>query len=90
MVIKWLKPRHTGSPVQPLMTWLKKIFPTLPLLILCTALVFCGCEGSEQREQVDDTVKELSGQKNVERFDQMKKDIADIEKTQEDRMKQTE
>ncbi len=82
--------RLSGSPVQPLMAWLKKIFCPLPLLILCAALIFPGCEGSEQREQVDDTVKELSGQKNVERFDQMKKDIADIEKTQEDRLKEVE
>ncbi len=68
----------------------KKRWTPLTLLILCAALIFPGCEGSEQREQVDDTVKELSGQKNVERFDQMKKNIGDIEKTQEDRMKQVD
>jgi len=68
---------------------MKKI-SSLPLIILCAALVFCGCEGSETREQADDTVKELSGQKNVERFDQMKKNIGEIENKQEDRLKEVE
>ncbi len=72
------------------MLLLKKIFCPLPFLILCAALVFCGCEGSESRDQVDDTVKELSGQKNVERFDQMKKNIGEIESKQEDRLKEVE
>jgi len=37
---------------------------------------------------VDDTVKELSGQKNLERMDKMKKDIGDINKQQTDRLKE--
>ena len=47
-----------------------------------------GCEGTETHEKVDDTVKELSGQKNLERMDQMKRDIADINKQQADRLKE--
>jgi len=42
------------------------------------------------REKVNDTVKELSGQKNVERFDQMKKDIDKINKQQADRLKESQ
>ena len=60
----------------------------IPILILCGALVFCGCEGSEPREQIDDTVKELSGQKKVEQMDKMKKDLDAIQKKQADRLKQ--
>ena len=60
----------------------------IPILILCGALLFGGCEGSEPREQIDDTVKELSGQKKVEQMNKMKKDIGAIEKQQADRMKQ--
>ena len=60
------------------------------LLILCVTLVFYGCEGSEPREQVDDTVKEISGQKNVERMDQILKDIDTIQSKQEDRLKKFE
>jgi hypothetical protein len=37
---------------------------------------------------VDDTVKELSGQKNIERMDQMKKDIESINKKQAERLKE--
>ena len=65
-----------------------KTFWFLPLLILCATSVFYGCEGSKPREHIDDTVKELSGQKNVERMQQMKKDIGDIQNQQEDRLKQ--
>ncbi|MCP3875087.1 MAG: hypothetical protein GY699_18285 [Desulfobacteraceae bacterium] len=68
---------------------MKKV-PILFPIILFAALVFCGCEGSEPREKVDDTVKELSGQKNVERMKQMKKDINVIQDQQEDRQKQLE
>ena len=62
----------------------------IPILILCAALIFCGCEGSGPREQVDDTVKELSGQKKVEQMDKMKKDLNAINKKQADRMKQVD
>ncbi len=61
---------------------------SIPILILCAALVFGGCEGSGPREQVDDTVKELSGQKKVEQMDKMKKDLDAIQKKQADRLKQ--
>ncbi len=70
------------------MKWAIKKFRFLSLLLLFAALVFYGCEGSEPREQVDETVKELSGQKNVERMDKMKKDIGAIQSQQEDRLKQ--
>ena len=71
------------------MTWIKKTFKTWPLsFVLLTGLVLAGCEGSDSREKIDDTVKEFSGQKNLERMDQMKKDIDDINKKQADRMKE--
>ena len=71
------------------MTRIKKIFKTRSLFfVLLTGLVLAGCEGTDSREKVDDTVKELSGQKNLERMDQMKKDIDDINKQQADRLKE--
>ena len=73
------------------MTWIKKTFKTWPLsFVLITGLVLAGCEGSDSREKIDDTVKEFSGQKNLERMDQMKKDIDDINKKQADRLKEIE
>jgi hypothetical protein len=72
------------------MRWIKKTFKTWSLFIILLAggLVLAGCEGSDSREKVDDTVRELSGQKNVERMNQMKKDIDDIQKKQAERLKQ--
>ncbi len=71
------------------MAWIKKTFKAWPLiLVLLTCLALAGCEGTDSREKVDDTVKELSGQKNLERMDQMKKDIGDINKQQTDRLKE--
>ena len=71
------------------MTRINKIFKTWPLFfVLLTGLVLAGCEGTDSREKVDDTVKELSGQKNLERMDQMKKDIDDINKQQAERLKE--
>jgi outer membrane murein-binding lipoprotein Lpp len=71
------------------MTWIKKTFKTWSLsFVLITGLVLAGCEGSDSREKIDDTVKEFSGQKHLERMDQMKKDIDDINKKQADRMKE--
>ena len=51
-----------------------------PLFVLFTCMVLAGCESTDSREKFDNTVKEFSGQKNVERFDQMKKDIDKIKK----------
>ena len=73
------------------MKLIKNNFKTWPLLfVLLTGLVLAGCEGTDSREKVDDTVKELSGQKNLERMKQMKKDIDDIKKKQANRLKQAE
>jgi len=60
------------------------------ILILCAALCFSGCEGSEPREHVDDAVKDLSGQEQVEQMERMKKQIDAINKKQADRFKQAD
>lgn len=71
------------------MGWITRTFRIwIPLLALFTCLIFAGCEGTDSREKVDDTVKELSGQKNLERMDQMKKDIDSINKKQVERLKE--
>ena len=67
-----------------------KTLRLLPALTLCVLLAFPGCDGGNPREQVDDTVKELSGQKNVERMEQMKQNIGAIQDQQENRLNQLE
>jgi outer membrane murein-binding lipoprotein Lpp len=72
------------------MTWIVNACKNLTLvLVLFTFLVFSGCEGTDTREQVDDTVKELTGKKNLDRMDQMKKDINKVEQQQAERFKKT-
>ena len=71
------------------MGWITKTFRIwAPLLFLFTCLVFAGCEGTDSRGKVADTVKELSGQKKLEQMNQMKKDIDKINKQQADRLKE--
>jgi len=70
------------------MIWIVKVCKHLTLvLVLFAFLAIAGCEGTDTREQVDDTVKELAGKKNLDRMDQMKKDINKATQQQEDRLK---
>jgi hypothetical protein len=73
------------------MTWIIKACKHLtPVLVLFAFLVVGGCEGTETREKVDDTVEEFTGKKNLDRMDQMKKDINKAQQQQADRFKKTE
>ena len=73
------------------MIWIVKVCKHLTLvLVLFAFLAIAGCEGTDTREQVDDTVKELAGKKNLDRMDQMKKDINKATQQQEDQFKKTE
>ncbi len=70
------------------MAWIVTTCKKMTLvLVLLTFLAIAGCEGTETREQVDETVKELSGKKSVEQMDQMKKDLDKLKKQQADRLK---
>ena len=71
------------------MAWIIKVCRIWPLLLVFLAFpALSGCKGTESREQVDDTVKELSGQKSLEQMDRMKENISNIEKQQADRLKE--
>ena len=73
------------------MTWIVKACKNLSLVIVLFAfLAIAGCEGTETREQIDDTVKELAGKKNIDRMDQMKKDINKARQQQADRFEKTD
>jgi len=72
------------------MTWIKKACKHLALiLVLFAFLAFSGCEGTKSRDQVDDTVEELAGKKNVDRMHEMKKDLGEAAKKQADQFKKT-
>ena len=60
------------------------------VLVLLAFLAIAGYDGTDTREQVDDTVKELSGKKKLDQMDQMKKDINKASQQQAERFKKTE
>jgi len=73
------------------MTWIVKACKHLTLFLVVFAfLAIAGCEGTETREKVDDTVEEFAGKKNLDRMEQMKKDIGTAQQQQEERVKKTE
>ena len=62
----------------------------LSVLLLCGSItaVTTGCKGSDSREKVDDAIEEMTGKKNVDRMQRMKKDIDKIKEHQEKRYDQ--
>ena len=57
---------------------------------LVCLLVLSGCEGTETRNQVDDTVEALAGKKQVDRMKEMKKDLEQIQTQQSQRLEELE
>jgi hypothetical protein len=73
------------------MIWIVKACKHLtPVLVLFAFLAIAGCEGTDTREKVDDTVEELAGKKNLDRMDKMKKTIDKSQQQQLERYKKTE
>jgi len=73
------------------MIWIVKAYKHLTLvLVLFAFLAFAGCEGTDTREKVDNTVEELAGKKNLDRMDQMKKTIKNAQQQQQERFKKTD
>ncbi len=73
------------------MTWVVKACKYLtPVFVLFAFLAVTGCEGTDTREKVDDTVKELAGKKDLDRMEQMKKTINKSQQQDQERFKKTE
>ncbi|BBO84139.1 hypothetical protein DSCO28_47050 [Desulfosarcina ovata subsp. sediminis] len=60
----------------------------LLIFFFCGLLMTAGCEGTDTRDQVDDTVKTAAGQKDLERYQQMKEQIGDIQAQETERYRQ--
>ena len=73
------------------MTWIAKACKHLTLVFVLVAfLAIAGCEGTNTREKVDDTVKELAGKKDLDRMEKMKKTIKKAQQQDQERFKKTE
>ena len=60
----------------------------IALVCLCCLMPgITGCEGTDTREQVDDTVEEVVGKKKLDRYRDTKKALGDIEREADDRFK---
>jgi hypothetical protein len=70
--------------------WRTKLGAMVVIIMMSAALLMSGCEGSETRNQVDDTVEELAGKKKVDQMKEMKEQLGNIQKEQDDRLKQLE
>lgn len=51
-------------------------------LFLCALLATGGCEGTDTRDTVDNTVEEMAGKKDLERYQQMKDNLGEIQTQQ--------
>jgi hypothetical protein len=49
---------------------------------LCALLATGGCEGTDTRDKVDNTVEEMAGKKDLERYRQMKNNLDEIQTQQ--------
>jgi outer membrane murein-binding lipoprotein Lpp len=68
--------------------WYQKLGAIGATALLSSALLMAGCEGTETRNQVDDTVEELAGKKQVDQMKAMKEDLEQIQSQQADRLNQ--
>ena len=72
------------------MIWIIKACKHLtPIVVVFAFLAIAGCEGTDTREKVDNTVEEIAGKKNLDRMDQMKKTINKAQQQQAERYKKT-
>ena len=68
--------------------WYQRLGVMGVTVMLSAALLMAGCEGTETRNQVDDTVEELAGKKQVDQMKAMKEDLEQIQTQQAERLKQ--
>jgi gas vesicle protein len=68
--------------------WYQRLGVMGVTVMLSAALLMAGCEGTETRNQVDDTVEELAGKKQVDQMKDMKEDLEQIQTQQAERLKQ--
>jgi hypothetical protein len=70
--------------------WIRWGKGMIPVALLCASLTILGCKGSDTRDKVDDTVKELTGKKDLDRYKKMKKEMGEIQTQQTKKYRQLE
>ena len=68
--------------------WFGDVKGLVLVFLLCISLVVGGCEGTDTRDKVDDTVEELAGKKNLDRYKQMTDNLSEIQTQQTEKYRQ--
>ena len=68
--------------------WLSSWKGLVRVFLLCVALAAGGCEGTDTRDKVDDTVEEMAGKKDLDRYQKMKDDLGEIQTQQTNKYRQ--
>lgn len=68
--------------------WFGYVKSLVLVFLLCVSLGAGGCEGTETRDKVDDTVEEMAGKKKLDRYQKMKDDLSDIQTQQTEKYRQ--
>lgn len=63
---------------------------TIACCAFLSLLVLVGCEGSETRGNIDDTVEKFSGKEQIEQMEKIKKDVQESMDKQAERLKDIE
>ncbi len=70
--------------------WRRYVKGWVLAFIVGVTLVAGGCDGTDTRGTVDDTVEEMAGKKNLDRYEQMKDDLGEIQTQQTKKYRQLE
>ncbi|MDX2454248.1 hypothetical protein [Desulfosarcina sp.] len=68
--------------------WFRYVQRLVLVFLGCVALVAGGCDETDTRNKVDDTVEEMAGKKNLDRYKQMKDDLGEIQTQQTKKYRQ--
>jgi len=68
--------------------WFGYVKSLVLVFLLCVSLVTGGCEGTETRDKVDESVEEMAGKKKLDRYQKMKDDLSDLQTQQTEKYRQ--
>ena len=68
--------------------WRRYVIGWVLAFLLGVALMAGGCEGTDTRDTVDDTVEEMAGKRDLDRYKAMKDDLGRIQTQQTEKYRQ--
>jgi hypothetical protein len=59
-----------------------------PIIVISLFIAMAGCDRTETKEKIDDTVETFAGKKSVDQMKKMEKGVEDIQVRQDEMLKQ--